>query len=72
MTVPASDVQKSTAIVRKGMGGRSGSVVSPVRILITVRLLRSRCQRKLKEQRAIHNRATACFAPGGGIFKNQI
>jgi len=29
-------------------------------------------QRKLRATRAIHNRATACVAAGGGIFENQL
>jgi len=30
-------------------------------------------QRKLQRAtRAVHNRATACFAAGGGIFENQL
>jgi len=29
-------------------------------------------QRKLRATRAIHNRAAACVAAGGGIFKNQL
>jgi len=29
-------------------------------------------QRKLRATRAVHNRATACVAAGGGIFGNQL
>jgi len=29
-------------------------------------------QRKLQATRAVHNRAVACVAAGGGIFENQL
>ena len=29
-------------------------------------------QRELRATRAVHNRATACVAAGGGIFENQL
>jgi len=29
-------------------------------------------QRKLQATRAVHNRAAACVAAGGGIFENQL
>jgi len=29
-------------------------------------------QRKLRATRAVHNRAAACVAAGGGIFENQL
>jgi len=29
-------------------------------------------QRKLRATRAVHNRAAACVAAGGGIFENKL
>ena len=42
------------------------------RILDAADHIRNNQLKLLRATRAVHNRAAACFAAGGGIFENQL